>query len=64
MVSDQAFSTAQLYFSKMPLSFRPLAYTQQLLHQSTWKLTKPPMAIPALGQAGLGHGQQVPVLAI
>ena len=33
MVSDQAFSTAQLYFSGMLWSHSPLAYTQQLLHQ-------------------------------
>ena len=35
MVSDQDFSTAQLYFSKMPLVLRPLAYTQQVLQQGT-----------------------------
>ena len=35
MVSDQDFSTAQLYFSKIPLVFRPLAYTQQVLQQGT-----------------------------
>ena len=35
MVSDQDFSTAQLYFSKMPLVLRPLAYTQHVLQQGT-----------------------------
>ena len=40
MVSDQALSTAQLYFSKMPLSFRPLAYTQHVLHQRTGQLSE------------------------
>ena len=34
MVSDQALSTAQLYFSEMLWSHSPLAYTQQLLHHS------------------------------
>ena len=35
MVSDQALSTAQLYFSYMLWSHSPLAYTQQLLHHGT-----------------------------
>lgn len=38
MVSDQALSTAQLYFSKMLLSFRSLAYTQHVLRQHTCRL--------------------------
>lgn len=39
IVSDQALSTAQLYFSKMPLSFRLLAYTQHVLRQRTGRLS-------------------------
>ena len=39
MVSDHALSTAQLYFSKMPLSFRSLAYTQHVLRQRTCRLS-------------------------
>ncbi len=40
MASDQDFSTAQLYFSKMPLVLRPLAYTQQALQQEICTLKR------------------------
>ena len=39
MVSDQALSMAQLYFSEMPLFFRSLAYTQHVLRQHRARLS-------------------------